>query len=706
MFRGHPGAASPRGAELGKVFGGAGAWLPPLFILAAITAAYADDFPPEARQQEHVQVTATRRAKDEFDVAAASSGVSGEAITAQNPDVVAGALRGLPGVWFQQTTPGQGVPIIRGLKGSEVLHLVDGMRLNNALFRNAPNQYLGLLDPQWSRSVEVVRGAAGTLYGSDAMGGVVNVLTREPELGGDPAGAESRIYAGWRSVDHALTGRYETRVSREQSALQIGAGYAERGNRETGSGITLRPSGFRARSLDAKWLQQLGEASDLMVSIQAYEQPSTPRVDELVAGFGQDEPTSEEFFFEPNRRHFGHLRLRMDDGGWFDRFQLNLARQVIDDDRRSRDAGEAMRRLEQNRSTLDGLTLQFDHDDRLGGAVTWGAEWYGDTVDSERISVDLDTGERSLVRSRFPDGSTLDSMAVFVSGDWLITPRLDVNAGLRYSAFDIDLASTATSPGAKLDPDDFTGDLRLVWSATKSTHVVAGVGRGFRAPNIFDLGTLGDRPGNRFNIANPALGPETVWSYDLGIKHRSERLELEAYLFHMDYRDKITSVLTGGQTSSGRDIVRAENRNSVRINGIEAGFRIYPSDAWTIEGSLNWTRGTEREPGADEPADRIPPLNGRLSLNWADSERLSVEGTLLFAGRQDRLSARDQRDPRINPDGTPGWTTLGLSMKYRLDEGTDLGLRLDNITDNAYREHASGLDAPGRSLGLWLSHRF
>ena len=139
-----------------------------------------DDELYETDQLEHVQVTATRTRERDFDISAAVTGIDEEEMLKLAPDVISEMLRGQPGTFFQQTTPGQGIPIIRGLKGSQILHLVDGMRLNNAFFRSAPNQYLGLVDSFAVRRMEVVRGAQGTLYGADAMGGVVNIMTPEP----------------------------------------------------------------------------------------------------------------------------------------------------------------------------------------------------------------------------------------------------------------------------------------------------------------------------------------------------------------------------------------------------------------------------------------------------------------------------------------------------------------------------------------------
>ncbi|MDX1379530.1 MAG: TonB-dependent receptor plug domain-containing protein, partial [Xanthomonadales bacterium] len=146
------------------------------------------------RSLETVVVTATRIERSALDVAEAISVVSADDVERRAPDVLAELLRGVPGAFFQQTTPGQAIPIIRGLKGSQVLHLVDGMRLNNAFFRDAPNQYLALVDSYAMRRTELVRGSAPSLYGADAMGGVVQVLTAEPSFDSDEWAADGRLY--------------------------------------------------------------------------------------------------------------------------------------------------------------------------------------------------------------------------------------------------------------------------------------------------------------------------------------------------------------------------------------------------------------------------------------------------------------------------------------------------------------------------------
>ena len=680
-----------------------------LFLLLFHSSLCADDDSSEDMYenyvQEHVQVTATRTSKRDIDIAAAVTALTEEAVLAAAPDVIAELLRGQPGTFFQQTTPGQGIPIIRGLKGSQVLHLVDGMRLNNAFFRNAPNQYLGLVDSFAAQRMEVVRGAQGSLYGADAMGGVLNILTVEPSLNGRDWQQESRLYGSYDSVDDGWVVSARTQGGRQGWGFAGGASYQDHSSRTSGSGEKLVPSGYRSRAADLKFIFEPGDRTSLMLSAQSMEQPSTPRYDEVVPGYGQDEPSAEQFLFEPNKRSFMHARFRLDgESSLFDLFEAHLARQVITDDRLTQEFGSPVITTENNSSTLDGLTLQFNSSLSSGQLLVWGAEIYADDVESSRYESLVDSDYRQSVRSRFPDQSSMDSAAIYLSGEWLATERFDLTAGLRYSWFDIQLPATDAYDPVDLSPADLTGDIHAVYELRPDFKIVANFGKGFRPPNIFDLATLGPRPGNRFNVANPDLDPETVWSYDLGFKTESEKLELEVFAFYLDYSDKITSVFTGETTQDGRNIIRSENRNKVEIYGLEAGAYWSFTDALNSYVVINYTRGEESgDQGAAFPADRIPPLNGKLGLVYQLNPDWRIEPYLLFASRQDRLSPRDIRDSRIDPMGTEGWTTINLSLEWQVSQDVQLGLRLENLADKAYREHASGIDAAGRNLGLWVN---
>jgi len=647
---------------------------------------------------DEIQVTATRIPTTVTDVPTGVTLISAEQIGAET--LVTDALAQTTGVYLQQTTPGQGAAIIRGLKGSEVLHLVDGMRLNNAIFRNAPTQYLALVAPSWVERIEVVRGSEASLYGSDAMGGVVQVLSTKPVFEGGDYQRRGRVTLGANTAERARSVAAGVEAGNERLGMLASIDYRDIGDRRNGDGERITPSGFESQAARLAFAGRSSPDVGWFVDLQYLRQPETPRVDELVPGFGQTEPSSAEFYFEPNERRFVHVQGERRNGPLATDWTLDIAWQRVVDDRRNREAGSEVRRLEDNRSDLFGVTLNGA---REAGATSWtyGAEWYYDTVDSTRVALDIGTGESEPVAARFPDGSTMEQRAVYVHALRDIGERHRISAGLRYSSARIELAETAASPAATLTPDDISGDIGWVYRLTDRWNLVANLGRGFRAPNIFDLGTLGPRPGNRFNVANTSLGPEQVYQYDAGFKGAGDGWQFEFMVYRLDYRDRITSVLTGEITPDGRDVVQSRNLAEAEIWGVESGLRLRWGERWGLDAVVNYTRGEEREPGsATEPADRIPPLNGRVGLSYEADDRLVLESYVAFAAEQDRLASRDIRDVRIDPEGTPGWATLNVDANYRADENWRIRLAAENVFDKAYRTHGSGIDAAGRNLSL------
>ena len=192
---------------------------------------------------DEIQVTATRRLIDTEEVSAALTLVPGERI--QNGKLATDALMMEPGIFLQQTTPGQGAAIIRGLKGSEVLHLVDGFRLNNANFRNAPTQYLALVAPGGIDRIEVVRGAPASLYGSDAVGGVVQVLSHIPSF--DSSGSRGSAFLAFDTADLGKIVRASYEAGNEHVAGLISGEYLDTGNRRIGGGQRVAPTAYESR---------------------------------------------------------------------------------------------------------------------------------------------------------------------------------------------------------------------------------------------------------------------------------------------------------------------------------------------------------------------------------------------------------------------------------------------------------------------------
>ncbi len=695
-----------------------------LALIVTAPCTWADDAPAcptdEIACLDRVQVTATKRPESTLDVPAGTTIVGTHAMREAAPQTAMDALHGAIGAYVQQTTPGQGVVIVRGLKGSEVLHIVDGFRLNNAIFRNAPNQYVALVDAQAVDRIEVVRGPMSTLYGSDAMGGVVQMLTREPRFEGPDWQTTGAVRTMYGSADRSSLGRVEFAIGRRGLAISGGATHQDVGDLRVGGDQRLRPTGYSAHAFDLKLSAEVVDGHELVASVQFLKQPRTPRYDALVPGFGQSEPDNTQFLFEPQQRRFAQLIWRIHrSNALFDSAELHLGRQDIVDDRRTRatDAPDLEDR-EHNRDTLDGFFGQFGKSLNDAHYLSYGYEWYRDKVSSAKLRTNLLDGLSSVRKPRFPDGAWMDSKSIYLADDWLIGSLADLNVGVQYSRFEIDIPATADTPSVRMRPSALSGNAGLSIKLGEDWRWVNNLGQGFRAPNIFDLGAFGERPGGRFSIANSELQPETVLTLDTGFKFGGERFTGEIMAFRSRYRDKITSVETGAmRTAGGEDCVDGtpgclrvvQNRNVTELNlwGVEAGARYYfVNPDLELYATATWTRGDEQFEGREYPADRIPPLFGKAGTLWRPHPSLGLEVYTLYSTRQDRLSERDRDDPRLNPNGTPGWITTNMRIAWQVNTHFDLAFRAENLADKRYREHGSGLDEPGRNFIFSAAMRF
>jgi outer membrane receptor protein involved in Fe transport len=272
-----------------------------------------------------------------------------------------------------------------------------------------------------------------------------------------------------------------------------------------------------------------------------------------------------------------------------------------------------------------------------------------------------------------------------------------LSAGLRYTDVEIELPD-----GTTIAPGRLSGDLGWIYDVNDVWQVAVNFGNGFRAPNVADIGTLGRRPGNRFNVPNTDLEAERVTHLDLGLRHYGAGWHAELVAFGLRYDDRIVSVGTGETTEDGRDIVQSVNAAASRVYGLEGGLQVSVTARLRLQATLSYTRGTQRIDDIEEPADRVPPLQARLTLSFRHSDAWTFDAWLAAADGQDRLSARDVRDVRIDPEGTAGWAGTGASAHWSSARGWEIIAGVDNLLDRDYRVHGSGLDAPGRNVSLTL----
>jgi outer membrane receptor protein involved in Fe transport len=373
------------------------------------------------------------------------------------------------------------------------------------------------------------------------------------------------------------------------------------------------------------------------------------------------------------------------------------------------------------RSTLDGFTAQAETG--FGAQrLRYGLELYSDAVDSSSYretppgSGTISYPNGTSYFSPFPDGSRADDFGVYVLDEWHATGALLVEGGVRYSRHDTEIAKGDRAFGAQLSQDDFTGNLGLRYALTDALAWTTNLGRGFRAPNLFDLALVGQRASNRVVIANLDLRPESVTTLDTGLKAVSGRWTSEFSVFYSDYSDRIVTVNPafaegtpecpddGDAATTGC----AQNQNiaSSRYYGFEGGARLAATQALSLRATLNYTWGDQEQNGVQTPANRVPPLNGLAAIEYRPLPEVSVEPWLFWAGRQERLDANDLTDSRINPQGTGGYAVANLRAGWTPSPLLRLQVQATNLFDKAYREHGSGIDGAGLGVGMSAELRF
>ena len=647
---------------------------------------------------DEVIVIASRRPVDSDDLSSALSLIERDDVLLQK--LTTDALASNVGVYLQQTTPGQGAAIIRGLKGSAILHLVDGMPLSNAMFRSAPTPYLALVPTTAIERIEVIRGTPASLYGNQAVGGVIQVVSRVPNFDSKERQMHREVMLAFDTAELQKSVKGLLDFGNQDLAATLSGEYLTSGDRQIGGGQRVSPSGYSAKAARFAVSGTPSAARSWLLDFHYVEQPKTPRIDELVPGFGQTEPSSSEFFFSPSRRLFAHAQHISNDALFELDWRIDAAWQRVEDDRTTRSFEGTTRRYEMNHSDLYSMSLSAAGESPLTSWIV-GVDIQTDEISSARIAEEIDTMLSTTVPSRFPNASRIDQAALFGNVDWHVSDRHRLNGGLRYTGIEIDIPDTLASDAVTINVQLFSGDFGWTYTFSDSWQIVANAGFGFRAPNISDLGTLGDRPGNRFNIPNTGLREEHVQQFDIGVRKHSEDIRFELMIYALSFDDRITSVLTGNVTPDGRDIVQSVNAAETSVHGAEAGLDIDFGDKVTAHAVLNYTWGREViGTGPAQPADRIPPLSGKLALQIDLNTAWSVESWLGFSGDQDRLSDRDIRDVRINPEGTAGWAILGTKATWMPNDVWTIDLVADNLLDKQYRVHGSGIDATGRNFAI------
>ena len=634
------------------------------------------------------------------------------------PRTVPEAFREMPSVMIQKTGHGQGSPYLRGWTGFRTLMLVDGVRLNNSTFRDGPNQYWSTIDSLGTERLELVLGPGSVMYGSDAVGGTAQVFTPDP-LARSMAGEQGRVYLRGASAERALFGRVEAVApAGADAAAQAGISYKVHGDLRSGSGRQPN-TGFAEWGADAKVSGFTGTGGRWTLLYQEYQMegaPRTHRTRDAVPFRGTEAGTDLQLDLDQARRLFAAAWEQPETQGAFRDVQARISwhRQ---EEFQERVRANGRRDESEFRVHTPGLTLQ--------GALgepgrTWivGTDVYYDRVSSsgQIFQPGAETPERQI-QGPVGDEATYWTTGAFVRHVRALHERLDLDAGVRgaYSRAEVgryENPQTGEADALSGDWSALVGSLHLRYALSEVWQVHGGVSQGFRAPNLSDLTRLGVARSGEVELPTPDLDPERFLHYEVGLRRHQGAVTGELTLWYTDADDLISRKPTGAFLD-GEPTVTKTNAASGHLWGVEAGLDWRPAPRWNLWTRISWQDGsvdsflTSEPASTREPFSRLMPLTAHIGVRHWVRETLWVEGVMTHAEKADKLSAGDMRDTqRIPPGGTPGYTVAHLRSGWQIDPSLHISLAVENLLDEDYRVHGSGLNEPGRNVVLAMDKRF
>lgn len=638
------------------------------------------------------------------------------------------ALTSQPSVMVQKTAYGQSSPYIRGLTGYHNVLLVDGVRLNHSVMRSGPNQYWSSVDLYSIDRLELLKGPQGVLYGSNAVGGVVNAVGPQPEFldGSDGFVGGGGVFTRWSSAEDSYTIRLQGEMHSQDWSLNVGQTLQGFGDLRGGDDVgTQRNTGYDHQGTDVRLAYRLEDGVVLSMGIQHDEMDDVPRTHKTIDGLDWHglNVGSEIYRIHDQTRDLYYLRGEWQDaGGWADAAQITLSLHRHDEtrDRMKGSGGVATGGDFQGFGVDDlGFTARFEADGAWNDRWSYGVEIHRESVDSFKRKYDANGHYTSTsIQGPVAADATYTTMAVYAQNELYLSNQWSLIPGVRMSRVEVDVdrvedPDTGLPTAFTRDFDAAVGSVRALWSRDQDLMAFAGLSQGFRAPSLYDLTSLDET--SVTETPNFDLDAEKFLQFEVGGRGRDGAWSWDASAFQTWISDMI---VRSPENPTGGSVLK--HNNDGWVHGMEAKLAYRWSQEVQTELWGGWMDGEVDQllPDGTEVArstTRLMPLSARLTTRyqqhdtpwWAEAYVWAVDG-------QNDLSLRDERDTTRIPDtdgdgfadGTPGFTIVGVRGGYQLREGAVLTVALENVGDVDYRVHGSGVNGAGMNLIVGLDLRF
>ncbi len=722
------------------------------FYIFVTLLVYSMNIHPTIAQQSdtlnEMIVSANRSWEKKTDIPQFVKVLSAKTIDQIKPLTNADVLEQSGSAYVQKSQQGGGSPIIRGFEANKILLVIDGVRMNNAIYRAGHLQNILRIDPLMLERIEIVYGPSSVMYGSDALGGVVHLMTKKPKLN-QAIGGEAvyrfnsvnmgntfhlNLQKGFKTIGF-LTGITYNEFGDVLQGLNRSSDIGDLGLRKiyqsnlNGKDVLLQNnnpnlqigSAYSQLDVSQSVILEKNKLTKHLFNLQFSRTGNVPRFDRL-SELKNDTPVFGAWYYGPEIRLMSNYQIEHHQkNNWADQWKWNTAYQWIEESRISRNFGKSN---ENNRiENVQVISSNFDcfkqiqkHEIRYGIDVQW------NDVQSKAYAKNIATGIHTPISTRYADnGSQLLLSGIYISHSKEFSDKLVFTESMRLSAIHLN-AQFKDKLFYSFLPDQFTqnylgvcGNIGMVWMPSQKIRMTAQSATGFRAPNIDDINKIFDsQSGKQLILPNNQLKPEISWTNEVGITLKpTQFLSIQTQIFHTLLFDAIVTVpiqinQSDSQIYDGK-ITRTyaqQNKQLASIYGSSLELNYVLNQNLKFDASIVVTNGRIIA-DSTMPLDHIPPVYGRIGLNY-QYKKIAAQIWTVFNGNK---SAKDyylngeDNFQYATASGLPAWYTINVQLTWFPDKKKKIRLSsgIENCLDKNYRTFGSGISAPGRNIKLGIS---
>jgi hemoglobin/transferrin/lactoferrin receptor protein len=656
-------------------------------------------------------------------------------------------------LFVQKSQQGGGSPVIRGFESSRILLLVDGVRMNNLIYRGGHLQNVITVDENMLENTDILFGSTSTPYGSDAMGGAINLITKKPLLLNENNGKafSSSLNSRYATVNKEKSGYFDFRYSGEKWATLTAVSYNDFGDLKMGKKTNghndffgLRPfyvetvngvdnivanpdpyvqkfSGYKQYNAMQKVLFKPNETTSHNLNLQFSTTSDIPRYDRLT-DIRNGNLRYATWNYGPQKRILAGYKFTKDKAFLNSDLSVGANYQDIEESRinRSRNNPSEETRIEK----VKVYSINADLKAKIGkGELLYGVEAFYDDLNSTANAHNIQTGANSAISTRYPDGKNFtlrtDAFATyFAKINESTSYNLGARAGYTTLSGEFKDKTFFPFPFNTIEQKNITysASVGIVNNAAKTVKLAFNVATGFRTPNIDDLAkvfetTTGTPTQNgTLYVPNPNIKPEKNITGDLGITiyNDTKTVEFENIAFYTRLFDVIAvdRFTYNGQSTVDyngypADVYASQNRDQGYICGYSTSLKWNILKEFKFYGSYNFTYGrVVNEDKTERPLDHIPPHYGKVGFNF-ENKWLNLDLNMLYNGKKhlkDYSSSGEDNLQYAPAYGMPAWQTYNFKAGVKAMKALSLYAGVENILDIQYRIFASGINAPGRNI--------